>query len=108
MNIAERNEYMKKLAEFHLSNVETRDLQIIKTVEELVSLSKELCKYVVNSELGVDIDYWDLYDEMFDVEFMMFQLKRLFLNNPYSQNQYDEISIAKIERELERWGLNDK
>ena len=105
MNIAERNKYMIKLANFHLHNERTSDLQIIKTVEELVSLSKELCKYVVNSALGVDIDYHNLYDEMFDAEFMIFQLKRLLITNPYSQNQYDEISIAKIERELERWGL---
>lgn len=105
MNIAERDKYMIMLAEFHHASSETKDLQIIKTVEELVSLSKELCKYIVDSALGKPVDMNEVYDEMFDAEFMIFQLKRLFLNNPYSQNQYDEISIVKIERELKRWGL---
>lgn len=104
MSKTDRIRNMVKLSNFHAKS-KSKLLMYFKTVEELVSLSKEVCKFAVNTELGLPIDLNELLDEMFDAEFMIFQLKRLFLVDEYSRDKYELIANAKIEREMERWNI---
>lgn len=110
MNEIEKKENMIKLSNFHIGNEEHKKLQIVKAVEELASVNKMLCKYIINSELGdlvskSSFSMNELLDELFDAEFMIFQLKRLFLVNEYMKDKYELISSAKLERELKRWDI---
>jgi len=75
---------------------------ILKTIEELSSLNKLLPKLLLEEIKPHDIE---LLDEIFDTEFMMFQLKRRILNNSYLETLYINIVNAKLERELKRWGI---
>ena len=95
-----QKESMKKLADYHLSH--GLEGQYFKTVEELSSLIKMICKYALK-----EIDYEDinLLDELFDAEFMIFQMKRELLKDEYTDIVFNKIVNEKLERELKRWGL---
>ena len=76
--------------------------QIIKTIEELSSLNKLLAKLLLGEIKPHDIN---LLDELFDTDFMIFQLKRMLVSDDYMRLIYDNVVDAKLERELKRWGV---
>ncbi len=111
---------MLELAKFHIE----RDWkgQFIKTIEELNSLSKLLCKYVLGEKTieelndlskilvkydpDKDDEKFELLDELYDSDYMIFQLKLyLFGENEDSElfKKYMEIVNAKLYREFDRW-----
>ncbi len=94
---------MLELAKFHIE----RDWkgQFIKTIEELNSLSKILCKYILGEK-----DIIELLDELYDSDYMIFQLKLyLFGDREDSElyKKYMEIVDAKLFREFDRWLKNE-
>lgn len=68
--------------------------QITVAIEELSELQKELCKY-----LRGDMDYYNIAEEMADVEIMLEQLKIIFLN----KLDVEEKKKEKINRTIERY-----
>ncbi len=93
---------MNELALFHL-NRNIKD-QLLKTIEELNSLSKALCKFALNEKID-----FELLDELYDADYMMFQIK-IFLfeysNTEYSEKlfkKYMDIVNSKLYREYDRW-----
>lgn len=76
--------------------------QVIKTIEELSSLNKMLAKLILGE---VEANNVELFDELFDADYMIFQLKRMLIPNDYIRTLYNNVVNAKLERELKRWGL---
>lgn len=68
--------------------------QITVAIEELSELQKELCKY-----LRGDMDYYNIAEEIADVEIMLEQLKIIFLN----ESDVEETKKEKINRTIERY-----
>ena len=94
--------YMNILSRFHNVDKNFRFI-MIKTIEELNSLSKVLAKLLLGEFEPHDIE---LLDEMFDAYFMIFQIKRILVPDKYMQTIYNNVVNAKLERELKRWGLS--
>lgn len=93
---------MIKLANYHIK-IDFNN-QIIKTIEELSSLNKLLAKLLLKE---VEPNNIELLDEMYDADYMMFQLKMMLVPDEYMGILYNNVVNAKIERELKRWGLNE-
>jgi len=93
---------MIKLADYHLGI--SFDDQVLKTIEELSSLIKMLCKYALKE---IDYEDFNLLDELYDADYMIFQMKRALLKDEYTKVIFNQIVDAKLERELKRWGLNE-
>jgi len=95
-----QKEAMKKLSDFHLK--EGLEGQLFKTIEEFSSLIKMICKYALE-----EVNYYDfnLLDELFDADFMIFQMKRELLKDEYTKIVFNRIVDEKLERELKRWEL---
>lgn len=91
-----------RLADYHI-NISVKD-QIIKTIEELSSLNKLLCKLLLKELEPYDID---LLDELFDADVMIISMKRYLVPDEYSKVLFNNVVNAKLERELKRWGLSD-
>jgi len=90
-----------KLADYHIQdNVRN---QVIKTIEELSSLSKLLCKLLLKEFEPYDIE---LLDELFDADVMIISMKRYLIPDEYTQVLFNKVVNAKLERELKRWGLD--
>lgn len=89
---------MNKIMNYHLSRYP--DLQIKKALEEFKELEDEIEEY---EKQWIVTDA--LLDELFDVDFMMQQLKEMFLDTPMNRIRYNNIVNFKIERELKRYGL---
>lgn len=70
--------------------------QIIKAIEELSELQKELCKYLLNVKTYYDIT--PITDEVADVEIMCTQLRHIF----GISERVDERKEFKINRLKER------
>jgi len=94
---------MIKLSEYHFSKDDNRNKIILKTIEELSSLNKLSVKLILDEINPYDIE---LLDELFDADFMMFQLKRLLIPDEYTQTLFNNVVNNKLERELKRWGLD--
>jgi len=92
---------MTRLFKFHNVDKNFRFI-MLKTIEELNSLSKVLAKLLLGEYEPHDIE---LLDEMFDADFMIFQIKRILVPDEYMQTIYNNVVDAKLERELKRWGL---
>lgn len=92
---------MTSLHDYH-NEFSHSDHVIIKVIEELSSLNKLLAKLLLEEIKPHDIE---LLDELFDADFMMFQLKRMLIHNEYIRTLYDNVVNSKLERELKRWGL---
>ena len=95
---------MTTLYEHHISKNNNTHKMIKKSVEELASLIKLLMKLELEEIQKHDIE---LLDELFDADFMMFQLKRIIVPDTYINTLYNNVVNAKLERELKRWGLSD-
>ncbi|MBA7490197.1 hypothetical protein ES702_00732 [subsurface metagenome] len=95
---------MLKLAEHHFHKLDNRNKIILKTIEELSSLNKLSIKLILNEINPYDIE---LFDELFDADFMMFQLKRLLIPDKYTETLFNNVVNNKLERELKRWGLDE-
>jgi len=89
---------MNLIRKYHLSN--HSDKQLDKLLEEFKELSEEIELY---KECLIITD--ELLDELFDVDFMMYQIKELLMNIPLNRVRYNAIVNIKIERELLRHGL---
>lgn len=92
---------MTILSNYHIEKG-VNDKIIIKTIEELSSLNKLLAKLLLGEIKPHDIN---LLDELFDTDFMIFQLKRMLVSDDYMRLIYDNVVDAKLERELKRWGV---
>lgn len=96
-------EIMNALAEFHINN-HTEEDQILKTIEEMSELIKELLKWIwVKRGFAQDISRRTLLDEIFDLDLMLFQLKKYFVEG--DQGYYRNIVNEKLYREVNRWGI---
>jgi len=95
---------MNKLTHHHFHKDDNRNKIILKVIEELSSINKQLVKLLLKEIEPYDIE---LLDELFDADFMMFQLKVLLVPDEYTQILFNNVVNAKLERELKRWGLND-
>ena len=72
-----------------------KDKQILKAIEEMTELQKELCKSVISDDNN-NID--NITEEMADVEVMLNQLKIIF----YNRRDVKKVIEEKIERTIER------
>jgi len=88
------------LSNYHLE-ISYND-QIIKVIEELSSLNRLLAKFLLGEIKQHDIE---LLDELFDADFMIFQLKRMLVSDEYMMVLYNSVVNSKLEREIKRWGL---
>lgn len=93
---------MTKLFDHHNSKKNNTHKTIKKSVEELASLIKLLMKLELEEIQKHDIE---LLDELFDADFMMFQLKKILVPDTYINTLYNNVVNTKLERELKRWGL---
>lgn len=91
---------MTTLADYHIKR-SFKD-QVIKSMEELSSLNKLLAKLALKEIQPYDIE---LLDELYDADYMIFQLKRMLISSEYMEVIYNKVVDAKIERELKRWEL---
>ena len=71
--------------------------QLIKAIEEMSELQKELCKVVLTPNLTIKPTY-EIIDELADVEIMCAQLRHIF----GISGQVDERKEFKIERLKQR------
>ena len=71
--------------------------QLIKAIEELSELQKELCKVVLTPDLTIKATN-EVIDELADVEIMCAQLRHIF----GIYDQVDERKVFKIERLVKR------
>lgn len=72
-----------------------KDKQIIKAIEEMTELQKELCKSVISDDNN-NVD--NITEEMADVEVMLNQLKIIFEN----YQEVKKVINTKIERTKKR------
>ena len=72
--------------------------QIVKAVEEMSELQKELCKIVFTALPYEEIDHKPIIDELADVEIMCAQLRHIF----GISEQVDLQKVIKIERLKQR------
>lgn len=93
---------MKRLFEFHYKD-KNFNFIMLKTIEELNSLSKVIAKLLLGEFEPHDIE---LLDEMFDADFMIFQIKRILVSNEYMSVLYNNVVDLKLERELKRWNVD--
>ena len=72
--------------------------QVVKAIEELSELQKELCKALLTPKTLDEIEHKPIIDELADVEIMCAQLRHIF----GISEQVDERKIFKIERLKQR------
>lgn len=72
-----------------------KEKQIIKAIEEMAELQKELCKYLIGDRSENRIE--KIYDEIADVKLLMLQLKVIL---ELDSDRIAEIMQEKIERTL--------
>lgn len=68
--------------------------QVLKAIEELSELQKELCKALLTPKTLCEVPTETIIDELADVEIMCEQLRHIF----DISKQVDERKIFKIER----------
>lgn len=94
---------MLMITKYHLSK--HPDKQVIKTISELAELINELCE-CSNKNLVLHGEMLkDLYIEIFDVEFMILQMKILFITDLRKKQFFDQIVDEQLSKELKRRGL---
>ena len=84
-----------------LINKHTPEKQIIKTLEELSELQKEICKFLLYRESR---HISTIVEEMVDVQIMLLQLEMIVLHISENKNIVKdqwEFKINKIEKMLE-------
>ena len=97
-------EAMKALRNFHVNN--HRDLQPLQAIQEFNELSQELTKYMINVALGRDVNYLNLYNELFDAYSLMLTMYRIFVKDLNQQGMFRICADNKINREIVRWGID--
>ncbi len=98
-----RSKDILDLAHYHLNY--SHPNQVIKAIEEFSELSTKLCKFLLKAYARQDLDEDEILGEIFDADFMLFQVKLVFINSEDRQDRYDRIVDEKLDRELKRWGL---
>ena len=72
--------------------------QIIKAIEEMAELQKEICKYL--NETGIDQERMDnISQEIADVEIMLEQLKIIFSNQERVED-WKKLKLLRLEYRL--------
>lgn len=74
-----------------------KDKQLIKAVEEMAELQKEICKYLIGYRSESRIE--KIYDEFADVKLLMLQLEQIL---ELDSDRIAEIMQEKIERTLKK------
>lgn len=98
-----RSKDILDLAHYHLTY--SHPNQVIKAIEEFSELTTKLCKYLLQKYAREPLDEDQVLSEIFDADFMLFQIKLVFINSTDRQDLYDRIVDEKLDRELRRWGL---
>lgn len=91
---------MNTLFNHHHGKPDNQYKMILKTIEEFASINKLLVKLLLKEIKLHDIE---LLDELFDSDFMMFQLKRIIVHDEYIETLFNQVVNAKLEREIEKW-----
>ena len=99
----EQIEKMLKICIFH-EDKHGLDKQMDHTIKELKELAEELLPKVSNDAWVYD--KFKVFSEMFDVEFMIFQLKQTMMKYKKDVIYFNKIVDNNLERELFRWGLD--
>lgn len=86
---------MNGLMVYHLDKHPEK--QIIQTIQELAELIKTLTKYYGDNEPNNN-----LLEEIFDVDFMLMQMKKQIIYNNNLNHVYVEIVNGKLHREIVR------
>ena len=92
---------MNAIAEYHLSK--HPDKQFNKAIQELAELTVEITKWKEG-----DPNFEKLLDELFDAEFMIYQLKRLLIQRDHDHEIFNKLVNAKLLREIEKHGIDSK
>ena len=87
---------MMKLTEYHLRHHPEKQLD--KLLEEFEELREEIEFYKERRWIITDA----LLNELFDVDFMMFQIKKMLIDKLEYRHRYNKIVKAKLKRELKR------
>ena len=94
---------MKTLRDFHVNN--HRELQPLQAIQELNELSQELTKYMINVALSRDVNYLNIYNELFDSFSLLLTMYKIFVKDLNQENMFIIVADQKINRELKRWNL---
>lgn len=92
-----QRENMMKIANYHLGHI---DDQYLQAIQELAELQVEITKW----NLG-KANFEEFLDEIFDADFMIFQLKLIMIRRPEDFSIWCKRVNEKIERELMRHDL---
>ena len=92
----EQLKMMMKLSEYHLRHHPEKQLD--KLLEEFEELSEEIELYKERGWIITDA----LLNELFDVDFMMFQIKKMLVTKLEYSYKYNKIVNAKLKREIKR------
>ena len=78
------------------------DSQMIKTIEELSELQKELCKYI-NGEQNTK----NIYEEMADVSIMIYQLSLIMGITQHTIQPYIDYKLRRLEQRIDNETKNE-
>jgi len=92
-----QKEDMKKIADYHLGHV---DDQYLQAIQELAELCIEITKWNMGKA-----NYEKFLEELFDADFMIYQLKLIMLRRPQDFRIWFKQVNDKIQRELRRHDL---
>jgi hypothetical protein len=92
---------MIKIADFHSKDFSK---QLLQAIQELAELQIEITNIELNDELN-NREYENFLGELFDADFMIFQLKRMMIVGSNDLKIWKRIVKDKISRELGRHDL---
>lgn len=97
-------EEMVKLIDFHLER--HRELQPIQAIQEMSELTQELTNYLIRIKLKKDVNYLNLYNELFDTIILLMTMYKMFVMDFKQENMFMIIADQKINREKTRWSID--
>ena len=80
-----------------------RELQPVQAIQEFCEFSQELTNYLIRVKLGKDVNYLNLYNEMFDAYSLLLAMYQMFVKDQYQEGMFMIVADQKISRELTRW-----
>lgn len=92
---------MAKLRGYHIK--EHRELQPVQAIQELCELSQELTNYLIRTGLKKEVNYLNIYSELFDAYNLMLTTYQMFVKDLNQEEMFQMIADGKIQRELLRW-----
>lgn len=81
--------------------------QLWVTVEEMSELTKEICKYIRNTNNGKCINYDNITTEIADVHIMLLQLQQIFGIDDGTLEREVDFKIDRLKKRLNGNGLSD-